>query len=128
MIEQLLDPIDAHSALALEIKDHSGIERAAARAHRQPIERGEPHCGVDALPVAHGAKAGPGAEMGDDDPSTRHARVSFAQGGSDVVVGKPVEAVAPDPGVMQFARQPKALRDLWLVMMEGGVEAGDLRQ
>ena len=66
--------------------------------------------------------------MGDDDPPTRHARVSLAQRGSDVVVGKPVESVAPDPSVMQFAGQREALRDRWLVMMEGGVEAGDLWQ
>ena len=58
VIEQLLDRIGVHAALAQEIKDHPRIERAAARAHGQPVERGEPHCGIDALPVAHCAQAG----------------------------------------------------------------------
>ena len=60
--------IGVHAALAQEIKNHTGVERAAARPHRQPVERGEAHRGIDALPVKHGAEAGPGAEMGDDNP------------------------------------------------------------
>ncbi len=43
-----------------------GIEAAAARAHRQPVERGEAHGGVDAAAVVHRAEAGAVAEMGDD--------------------------------------------------------------
>ena len=66
--------------------------------------------------------------MGDDNPPMRYDRISLAQCGSDVIVGKPVETVSPDPSVMQFTGQREALGHRRLVMMKGGIEARDLRQ
>ena len=39
-----------------------------------------------------------------------------------------MEAVPPDPLIGEVARQGESGGDLWLVMMEGRVETGDLRQ
>ena len=128
MIKEILDAVGIHAALTQEVKDHPGIERAATRAHREAVERGEAHRGVDALAVAHRAKAGPGAKMGGDDPPPRDGRGALSQGRRDVIVGKAVEPVPLDPGVVQLAGQGEALRDRRLVMMESGIEARDLRE
>ena len=64
-----------------QVQHHAGIERAAARAHQQAVERGEAHGRVDAAAVPHGAHAGAIAEMGDDDPAARQPDRSRAGGG-----------------------------------------------
>ena len=52
-----------------QVEHDAGVERAAARAHGQAVERGEAHGAVDAAAGLHGAHAGAAAEMGDDHPA-----------------------------------------------------------
>ena len=66
--------------------------------------------------------------MGNDNPPSRHVRVSFAQSGGDIIVGKSVEPVSPDSGIVQVSGQREALGHSRLAMMERSVEACDLRQ
>ena len=54
--------------------------------------------------------------------------LGLAEPRDDVVVGQAVEAVAADAGCRELARQGEFLGKRRLVAVEGGVEAGDLRQ
>ena len=82
-----------------QIEDHAGIERAAARAHHQAVDRGEAHRARDAAAVLDGAQAGAVAEMRDDDAPGRERRRKFAQRDYEIFIRQAVEAVAPDAGV-----------------------------
>ena len=62
---------------------------------------------------------------------TRPLAISGATSGKrlrDVFIGKTVKSVAPDPLLVQPAGYGVVVRDLVVVAMKGGVEAGDLRQ
>ena len=48
VVEQLLDRARVHPALVHQVEHDAGVERPAARAHRQPVERGEAHRARDA--------------------------------------------------------------------------------
>ena len=75
---------------------HAGIERAAARAHRQPVDRGEAHRARDAAPAGQRAHAGAVAEVQHHGLArARRARRRCGQHDGDVLVGQAVEAVAP---------------------------------
>jgi hypothetical protein len=128
VIKEILNASGIHAALEQEIKDHTGVERTTARAHRQTIGRGEAHHGIGALPAKHGAEAGPGAEMGNDNAPACDVRRSLSQCRRDVIVREPVESIAPDSSFVQLARQSEALSDRWLAMVEGGIKARDLWQ
>ena len=65
-VEQVLDAAASSRVLLHQVEQHAGIERAAARAHHQPVDGGEAHRAGDAPPVANGAQAGAVAEMRDD--------------------------------------------------------------
>ena len=54
--------------------------------------------------------------------------IELRQHAGDVLVGQAVEAVAPHAALGDRRRQREGLRHLGLGAMEGGVEAGDLRQ
>ena len=58
----------------------------------------------------------------------RRLRVESRQHGGDVLVRQAVEPVAPDARLVQLGRQRESLRDVGIGPVEGGVEAGDLRQ
>src|SRR5262245_8238235 len=57
LVDQLLDRARIHAELVDQIQDDAGIEAAAARAHRQAIDRGEAHRARDAAPSRHRAHA-----------------------------------------------------------------------
>jgi hypothetical protein len=48
-VDELLDLPRAHPALVHQVEDDAGVDRAAARAHRQAVDRGEPHRARHAL-------------------------------------------------------------------------------
>ena len=66
VVEQLLDGARVHSALVHEVEQHAGVDRAAARAHRQPVEGGETHRARDARAGLERAHARAVAEVADD--------------------------------------------------------------
>ena len=95
MIKQVLQALAAHP-LSHEKQQHASIDAAAARTHRQPVERGEGHGSVDAYAVAHGAEARAAAKMRDHDPAVCQVRRATRQFPSDIFIGQAMEAVAPD--------------------------------
>ena len=110
-VEQLLHASGAHPALADQVQQHAGVERAAARAHQQPVQRGEAHGGGDAAPVPHGAEAGAVAEMrGHDTTRAPPAAPSSDSAGATLLVGQAVEAVAADAPVVQRGRAGRSAR------------------
>ncbi|MNZ43896.1 hypothetical protein D3C78_615100 [compost metagenome] len=76
----------------------------------------------------HGAQAGAVAEVGDHHPAGSRRWVQLRQDAGDVLVGQPVEAVAPHAALGDGRRQGEHLREFGLPAMEGGVEAGHLGQ
>jgi hypothetical protein len=64
----------------------------------------------------------------DDDASGRGGRIDRAQAVEDELAREPVKAVTPDAGLPEARRQGVHLSDARQGAMEGGVEAGDLRQ
>ncbi len=75
-----------------------------------------------------GAHAGAAAEMGDDHPRIAQLRRDFRQAAGDVLVGQAVEAITAHALLRQLPRDGEGLCLPGLVAVEGGVEAGDLRQ
>jgi hypothetical protein len=96
--------------------------------HEQAVEGGKPHRAADAAAVAHRAHAGTAAEVGDDHPAAGNRWRDDWQGAGNVLVGQPVETVAAHTALEVLVRQAVELRDPLLRLVEGGVEAGDLRQ
>ena len=126
-VEHALGLLRAELHLPQHEEDHAGIDGAAAGSHRKAVEGGEAHGRRDADAALEGTQARAVAEMGDDHPALGEARIVVFQDGRDVVVGQPVEAVAPHAALAHLARQREQARDVGLGLVEGGVEAGDLR-
>ena len=126
LIKQVFDLLRGQPSLLLQIEDHSRIEISATRPHDQAVQRREPHRGVDAAAVQHGAKAGAIAEMSCDYASLGQFGRDLGQLSGDVFIGKTVEAVAPHASPLILARQRKTGRDGGHRMMKGCVEAHDL--
>ena len=84
---------------------------------------------LDAAAVEQRAHRGAAAEMGDDHPAARRSPgATVGEAAGDVLVGEAVEAVAADALVVEGARQGVAVGCAAVAAVEGGVEAGDLRQ
>ena len=115
-------------ALLDQVQDHAGVELAGAGAHRQAVERGEAHGRLDAAAGEQRAHRGAAAEVGDDHPAAGDLRGEFGEAAGDVLVAQAVEAVAADALVVEGARKGVAVGVLGVAAVEGGVEAGDLRQ
>ena len=96
MVDQLLDRFNVHTLMLQQVQNDAGIERAGARSHGQAVDGGEPHGAGDAAAVLDRAHAGAVAEMGDDEPVPRPPLEHVGQNGNNVLVGQPVEPVAPD--------------------------------
>ena len=75
-----------------------------------------------------GAEAGAVAEVTDDDAGAGDIGCEVGQAGGDELVGQAVEAVAAHTGIIVAAGQAEGLDNAGLTAVEGGVEAGDLRQ
>ena len=80
----------------------------------------------DAAAVAHRAHAGAVAEVGHHHPFGMRGELRQLAG--DVLVGQAVKAVAADPLLAHRVGQGEDLRHRRLRAVEGGIEAGDLRQ
>ena len=89
-------PFSAH-----EIKHDPGIELAAARAHRQPVERGKSHRRCDGFAIQQRAHGGAVAQMGDDDTAFREGGRDSAQTARDEFVGQSMETIAPNSFVVK---------------------------
>ena len=61
-------------------------------------------------------------------PAVRDVWRRLGQYGRDILIGKAVEPVSPDPGLMKLARQRKGLREFGYASVKCRVEAGNLRQ
>ena len=115
--------------LVHQVEHHAGIEAAAARAHRQAVDRGEAHRARDALARLRSRTCWRRCRDAARPSCPRAARASYC--GStlrDVLVGQAVEAVAPHAALGDRLRQRERLRDRRLRAVERGVEARDLRQ
>ena len=127
VVEQVVQGFPVGALLEQE-QDDAGIDAAAARSHWQPVERGESHGAVNADAITHGTQAGATAEMGDHHTAACQPRCALLQRSGDIFVRQAVEAVSPDAGIMQCARQGEAAGDVSVAAVEGGIEAGHLRQ
>ena len=76
----------------------------------------------------HGAQAGAVSEVGDDRAALSRLRVDPRKDRGNVLVGKAVEAVAPDALLGVFPGQGEGLAYGRDARVKGGVEAGHLRQ
>ena len=111
-----------------QVQDHTRIERPTTRAHGQALHAAESHRRGDAVPVFHGAHAGPVAQVCNDRPSGCRMWVDVGKHRGDVFIGEAVETVAKHPFVRVLSGQREKLSDGWLGAVERGVEAGNLRQ
>ena len=127
-VEEVDQRVRRHPLLLDQVQHHTGIELAAAGAHRQPVERGEPHRRCDRDPASHRASRAAIAEMRYDHPAVGDLGRALRQHRGDVFVGKAVKAVAPYPLLVERVGQRKGLLDLRRGAVEGGVEARHLRQ
>ena len=115
--------------LALQqMQQHAGVERAAARAHHQTVERGEAHRRGDAAQSAHRAEARAAAEVRDDRAPARGVAVALGERDRHVLVGQAVKAVAPHAAFPQGMRQRATSARPAAACGESGVEARHLRQ
>ena len=128
LVEQAGQCMTVHALLLDQVEQHARIQIAAARAHHQAVEGGEAHARGDAPALPHGAHAGAVAQMEDDHPAVGGLAQMLGQDLGDVFIGQSVEAVAAYPLFRELTRQREQLRQFRLAAMEGGVEAGHLRQ
>ena len=128
VIEQMRESLDAELLVLDEVQHHTGVERAAARAHHQTVERGKAHRRGDASQAPHRAQAGAAAQMRDDRASARAIAMPLGQRDGHVLVREPVKTIAPDTTLPQRIRQWKHLFHLRKRPVERRVEARHLRQ
>ncbi len=81
LVEKLLNRGRAHRLLGDEVEHDARIELAGPRAHRQPVERGEPHGAFDAGAAKDRAHRRAAAEMRDDHATLGDFRRDFPQAG-----------------------------------------------
>ena len=82
MVEQPLHVADVEAEFVQQKQQHARIERAAARAHRQALDRGEAHGRRHALAVVHRAHARAVAEV-EDDRAARGGRAASSDGSTE---------------------------------------------
>ena len=116
LVEEVGDLLGAHLLLGHQIEQHARIELAAARAHRQAVERGEAHGRGDRAAVLDRAHRGAVAEMGDDHVLARDLGRDLLQRARDVFVGQAVESVAAHALVVIATAAARRCRDTngWL--------------
>src|SRR5262245_16162723 len=127
-IEQVLHGLRVHPPFREQVEQDPRIDLSRPRAHRYAVEGGEPHRALDTAAVQQSAHRCAAAEMSDDHATLRQGRGDLAQSSRNVFVGEPVKPVPPDPLGMEAFGDRVAVRDGAVAAMEGGVEAGDLRQ
>jgi hypothetical protein len=66
LVHEVLERARVHPVLVHQVDQHAGIDRAAARAHHQALDRGEAHRRRVALAALERADAGAVAEVADD--------------------------------------------------------------
>src|SRR5262245_66320336 len=103
------------------MQNDAGIELTAAGAHRQAVERREPHRCRDRNPVAHCAGRAAVAEMRHDYAAVGDFGSSLRQYRSDVFVGKTVKAVEPYALSIERVRQCERPLGLRSVAAKGGI-------
>jgi hypothetical protein len=106
----------------------AGIELAAACAHRQAVERGEPHRRCDRNPVPHCASRAAIAQMRHDNAAIGDFGRVLRQYRCDVFVRQAVEAVASYAFLVKRVGERKGLLDVWRSAVKSSVEARHLRQ
>jgi hypothetical protein len=79
MVEQVLDLGSAHGAFAHEVGHGARIKCARSSSHKQPVKRGEAHCGINATSIMHRAEARAIPEMSDDHATLRELRIDRAE-------------------------------------------------
>jgi hypothetical protein len=82
---------------------------------------------IDTRPVAHRAETGAVTEMRHHRAFAGQFRRHFGQAPGDEVKGKAVKAVAPDSVLVETSWNGKAAGGRGKAVVEGGVEAGNLR-
>src|SRR5688572_1143085 len=80
LVDQFLKRARVHAALVHEVEKHAWVDGAAARAHRQAIDRGEAHGARHAAAGVQRAHACPVAEVQDDAAAARRLRIELRQG------------------------------------------------
>ncbi len=129
MVKQVAYGPRRHAVLLDQIEDNPRIQVAAPAAHREAVKRGEAHGRGHALAPVYRAHAGSAAEMGDNDATLGRGRSqNVRKNAGNIFIGQAVESIAPDPLIRNRARQRVSGGDLGLGVMEGGIEARDLRQ
>ncbi|ABA53469.1 hypothetical protein BURPS1710b_A1059 [Burkholderia pseudomallei 1710b] len=128
VVQHLLDVVERPAERLLQMQHDARVERAAARGHRNAVERREAHAGVAAHARVERAQARAAAEMRGDDLAARNRRMPLAQPPGDVPVRQPMKTVALDACVEQRARQREAPHEIGLRAVKRGIERCDLRQ
>jgi hypothetical protein len=128
LVEQGVDLVDGHLALAVEVEDDAGVDVAGTRAHDQALQRGQAHGGVDGPAATDGGHRGTVAQVQGDlvDVVGVLAQDLRDQVG-DVLVAGAVEAVAPDVVLVgDLTVEAVPGRRLRQAVEEGRVEHGDV--
>ena len=128
VIENVFDARERLSLLLQEMDDDAWVERAAARRHRDSVERRKAHARIAAFAVFERAEARAAAKVRGDDTSGCEIGRKLAQLRCHEFVGQTVKSVSLDPGIEHFTRQGEAADDVGLRPMERRVERRRLRQ
>lgn len=129
-VQHIEDPIGALARRAGDVADQRRIHAAGARPHHQPLERGQPHGGVDAAPVEDRRRRAPVAEVcGHERAGVRGQAEEVLRFARHIAVARPVEPVPTHAvGLAPLERHGVGVRAGRHRLVEGRVEDGDLRQ
>ena len=127
-VQEFLEFLEGHAAVALQGDQHPGIDGAAAGSHGEPVESRVSHGRGDAVAVLHGAQAAAVAEVEDQQPRGRSAARAFRGNPGHMLEVEAMEAEAAVPRGVQVPGNGVAARHLRHRGVKGGIEAGDLRQ
>src|SRR6185312_7296359 len=124
----MLNIIGRHFVFLQQIQYYAGIDRPAARSHHEAVERSEPHGGVETFALVQRAQACAVAEMRHHRAFLHPSRPECGQTTRDIFEGESMKSVATDAALFVLPWDGKATRRRGQPMVEGGVEACDLRE
>ncbi len=128
-IEQIVELVDLHSGLPVELEEHARVDVAAARAHDEAVERRHPHRRVLRSPTGDRGGRRTVAEVEHDLPQfTERTAEDVGDALAHVLVRRPVESVTADPILAGDVTVDRECRcGGGQIVEEGGVEDRDLR-
>src|SRR5689334_13042277 len=114
LIQDIVELLGAVTSVPNQVDQDARINRAAARAHHEAVERRKTHRGVDAFSAADRSQRRATSEMADDEFQRRRiCSQHFGSAAGCVLMADSMEPVAPDALVEPVPR-PRINVSAWL--------------